>query len=312
MSQYWLNVPIKVRISEVLVQKRLITKQSNLALAAQSNTQLKLGEILIQQGPVTPHQLNRVLKVLRRRNWTTSVLFVLSFLGFATPKLLPSGALATIAPLTEPISAIDGKGGGTTVTRKKILPQNLHAFKTSPNNELESPLSTNLRPTVASPLTGFCHPLNGAGILAQGIRGQTHRGRMEYAYDLTASIGTPVYAMRAGRVISVEDRYPDTGGSAENMTKFNYVLIEHEGGYRSAYLHLQQGFQGKAQLAVNDTVESGQLISYSGNSGWSSGPHLHVEVQKPGEILTFNPTVPFAIAGACKPGSIANQNRRPT
>jgi murein DD-endopeptidase MepM/ murein hydrolase activator NlpD len=132
---------------------------------------------------------------------------------------------------------------------------------------------------------------------------------MEYAYDLKTNIGTPVYAMGAGRVISVEDRYPDTGGGAEKMTQFNYVLIEHEGGYRSAYLHLQQGFQGKIKLAANDTIERGQLIGYSGNSGWSSGPHLHVEVQEPGEPFTFAQTVPFAIAGACEPGSIARKNR---
>jgi murein DD-endopeptidase MepM/ murein hydrolase activator NlpD len=311
MSQYWLNAPTKVRIGEVLVQKGLITKHElNLALAAQSNTQLKLGEILIQQGRVTPQQLNRVLNVQRRRNWTTSVLFALSTLGAATPKLLSSKILVTIAPSTERISGINGKGGGTTVMRQQIAPQaNLHTFKPSPNNEFESPLATNLSPTTASPLRGFCHPLQGVGILSQGIRGETHRGRMEYAYDLQTNIGTPVYAMRAGRVISVEDRYPDTGGGAENMTKFNYVLIEHEVGYRSAYLHLQQGFQEKVQLSANDTVESGQLIGYSGNSGWSSGPHLHVEVQEPGETLAFNPTVPFAIAGACKPGSIARQNR---
>lgn len=311
MSQYWLNAPTKVRIGEVLVQKGLITKHElSLALAAQSNTQLKLGEILIQQGRVTRQQLNRVLKVQRRRNWTTSVLFALSTLGSATPKLLSSRVLATFAPSTERISAIDGKGGGTTVTRRKILPQtNLHAFKASSHNELESPLAANLSPTVASPLRGFCHPLNGSGMLSQGIRGETHRGRMEYAYDLRTNIGTPVYAMRSGRVLSLEDGYPDTGGGAEKMTKFNYVLIEHDGGYRSAYLHLQQGFQGKVPLAVNDTVESGQLIGYSGNSGWSSGPHLHIEVQEPGETLTFGQTVPFAIAAACSPGSIARKNR---
>jgi murein DD-endopeptidase MepM/ murein hydrolase activator NlpD len=311
MSQYWLNTPTKVRIGEVLVQKGLITKHElSLALEAQSSTQLKLGEILIQQGRVTRQQLNRVLKVQRRRNWTTSILFALSTLGAAAPKLLSSRVLATIAPSAEQTSAMDGKGGGTTVTRRKILPKaNLHAFKASPQNELESPSAANLSPTVASPLRGFCHPLNGSGVLSQGIRGETHRGRMEYSYDLRTNIGTPVYAMRAGRVISVEDRYPDTGGGAEKMTQFNYVLIEHEGGYRSAYLHLQQGFQGKVQLAANDRVENGQLIGYSGNSGWSSGPHLHVEVQEPGDPLTFGQTVPFAIAGACEPGSIARKNR---
>jgi murein DD-endopeptidase MepM/ murein hydrolase activator NlpD len=311
MAQNWLNAPTKVRIGEVLVQKGLITKyELTLALLEQSNTQLKLGEILIQQGRVTRKQLNQVLKVQRRRNWTTSVLFALSTLGAAAPKLLSGRVVASIAPSTVPIALSDGKGGGSTTMKRKLLPEiNLHTLKASPNPELGSPLSANYSPTVASPLRGFCHPLNGAGSFAQGIRGETHRGRMEYAYDLKTNIGTPVYAMRTGLVLSVEDRYPDTGGGAENMTKFNYVLIEHEGGYRSAYLHLQQGFLGKVQLAVNDTIESGQLIGYSGNSGWSSGPHLHVEVQEPGETLTFAQTVPFAIAGACKPGSIARKNR---
>jgi murein DD-endopeptidase MepM/ murein hydrolase activator NlpD len=82
----------------------------------------------------------------------------------------------------------------------------------------------------------------GLAFLPRASEGKTHRGRMEYAYDLKTNIGTPVYAMGAGRVISVEDRYPDTGGGAEKMTQFNYVLIEHDGGYRSAYLHPQQGF----------------------------------------------------------------------
>jgi murein DD-endopeptidase MepM/ murein hydrolase activator NlpD len=312
MSQNWLNAPTKIRIGDVLVQRGLITKNDlTLALLEQSNSQLKLGEILIQQGRVTRKQINQVLKIQRRRNWTTSVLFALSTVGAAAPKLLSSSKVLTlIEPSTGRTSLIDAKGGGTsTLERQTSLQANLHAFKTSPNNGFEGSLSDNLNPTVASPLRGFCHPLNGAGILSQGIRGETHRGRMEYAYDLKTSMGTPVYAMRTGRVISVQDRYPDTGGGAENVTQFNYVLIEHDGGYRSAYLHLQQGFQGKVPLAVNDTVESGQLIGYSGNSGWSSGPHLHVEVQEPGEPLTFGQTVPFAIATACNPGSIARKNR---
>jgi murein DD-endopeptidase MepM/ murein hydrolase activator NlpD len=311
MSQNWLNAPTKVRIGEVLVQKGLITKHElTLALLEQSNTQLKLGEVLIQQGRVTRNQINQVLKVQRQRNWTTSVLFALSTLGAAAPKLLSGRVVATIAPSTVPIALSDGKGGGTSVMgRKTLIQSKLHAFKALPNSEFESPLAANLSPTAASPLRGFCHPLNGEGILSQGIRGETHRGRMEYAYDLKTNLGTPVYAMRSGRVISVEDRYPDTGGGAENMTKFNYILIEHDGGYRSAYLHLQEGFQGKVQLAVNDTVERGQLIGYSGNSGWSSGPHLHVEIQEPGEPLMFGQTVPFTIAAVCQPGSIARQNR---
>jgi murein DD-endopeptidase MepM/ murein hydrolase activator NlpD len=122
---------------------------------------------------------------------------------------------------------------------------------------------------------------------------------MEYAYDLGTNLGTPVYAMRAGRILSVQDRYPDSGGGPENISKFNYVLIEHDGGFRSAYVHLQQGFHSRMQIKAGDLVEKGQLIGYSGNSGWSSAPHLHIEIQKSGDAFSFGQTVPFAINGVC-------------
>jgi murein DD-endopeptidase MepM/ murein hydrolase activator NlpD len=310
MSKQRLYIPEKVRIGEVLVQKGLITQNElTLALLEQSNTQLKLGEILVQQGRVTRPQLNQVLKEQQRRNWTASALFALSTLSSVVPKPLSSKVPVIIELSTERTSLNDAKGGGTPMMQRKTSPRaNLQAFRTPPKKGFDIPLSANLHPTVASPLRGFCHPLNGAGVLSQGIRGETHRGRMEYAYDLKTNIGTPVFAMRAGRVRFVQDRYPDTGGGAENISKFNYVLIEHDGGYRSAYIHLQHRFQGKVRIKVDDTVEGGQLIGYSGNSGWSSGPHLHIEVEEPGEPHTFGQTVPFAIAEACGPGSIARKN----
>ncbi|NJN38510.1 MAG: M23 family metallopeptidase [Acaryochloridaceae cyanobacterium CSU_3_4] len=174
------------------------------------------------------------------------------------------------------------------------------------NSLTQSPLAQ--QASVSSPLRGFCHPLNGEGWLSQGIRGKTHQGRMEFAYDLATSLGTPVYAMRTGRVIAVRDKYPDVGGGKENIARFNYVWIEHDGGYRSMYAHLQQGFRGKVAIKAGDLVKAGQLIGYSGNSGWSTGPHLHVEVQQPSRRRTFTQTVPFAIAGTCQNGQLASNS----
>lgn len=305
-----LRVPEKIRVGEVLVQKGLITKDDLAqALRTQHNTGLKLGQVLVQQGVVTRQQLKAALTEQQRRNWTAAALFALGTLVPVAPKLLASGSAVAVNPAAVyASSASDGIGGANQVKWKTDAPPNLQAFKMPDDKGFYTPLSANPYPTVASPLTGFCHPLDGKGYLSQGIRGTTHRGRMEYAYDLAASIGTPVYAMRAGRVIGVQDRYPDTGGGPENISKFNYVLIEHDGGYRSAYLHLQQGFRDQVEIKAGDTVEIGQLIGYSGNSGWSSGPHLHIELQEPGDAYSFGQTVPFAIAGACGPGSIARNN----
>jgi murein DD-endopeptidase MepM/ murein hydrolase activator NlpD len=298
-----LRVPDKIRVGEVLTQKGLITKDELAqALAIQRQTQLKLGEVLIQQGMVTRQQLNHALTEQKQRNWTAAVLFALSTMV----PVVPSSVEIAINPSAVSAHSDPTAVGGAPQLQWKTEPKpTLQAFRMPAEKGFYIPLSDNHNPTIASPLTGFCHPLNGAGYLSQGIRGTTHQGRMEYAYDLAASIGTPVYAMRAGRVIGIQDRYPDTGGGAENISKFNYVLIEHDGGYRSAYLHLRQGFRGEVQIKAGDTIEIGQLIGYSGNSGWSSGPHLHVEIQEPGDAYSFGETVPFAIAGACGPSSIA-------
>jgi murein DD-endopeptidase MepM/ murein hydrolase activator NlpD len=307
-----LRVPDKVRVGEVLIQKGLISKEELAqALVVQRQTQIKLGEVLIQKGLVTRQQLNHALTEQQRRNGIAAVLFALSTLIPIAPKLIaPNSAAIVINPSASDKrpSSVDAVGGATQLQWKKDPQPTLQAFRIPNEKGFYIPLSDNPNPTVASPLTGFCHPLDGAGYLSQGIRGTTHQGRMEYAYDLAASIGTPVYAMRAGRVIGVQDRYPDTGGGAENISKFNYVLIEHDGGYRSAYLHLKQGFRSQVQIKAGDTVEIGQLIGYSGNSGWSSGPHLHVELQEPGDAYSFGETVPFAIAGACGPSTIARSN----
>lgn len=162
----------------------------------------------------------------------------------------------------------------------------------------QPPLHT--KPTVATPLMGFCHPLKGLGYKSQGNNGTTHQGRGRYAYDLATQMGTPVYAMRSGRVVGFQDRYPDIGGGRERALKFNYISLQHEGDYRSAYVHLQQNFQRTVGLNIGDWVNAGDLIGYSGNSGWSSGPHLHIEVQSPSQSpQRFSQTVPFAIKGYC-------------
>ncbi len=285
----------KVRIGDVLVQRGLITTEAlTAALLEQQKTHFKLGEILVQRGLLTHKALREALAEQKRRNWTAVVLLTLGSFGSVIPKL------ATAAPsnFAAPLAFTAAPQPSSTGSQNSVF-----ASTSYPS------LSANPNPTIASPLQGFCHPLNGLGYLSQGINGTTHRGRMAYAYDLGSSIGTPVYAMRAGRVLGVQDKYPDTGGGPDKISKFNYVMVEHDGGYRSAYVHLQQGFRSTVQVKAGDFVQKGQLIGYSGNSGWSTGPHLHIEIQRPGSPFTFTQTVPFAIAGVCD-SSVVATNRR--
>lgn len=158
------------------------------------------------------------------------------------------------------------------------------------------------QPTETSPLLGFCHPLMGEGVISQAPNNLiTHRGRMKYAFDFAVPMGQPVYAMASGKVVGLQDRYPDTGGGRANFRKFNYVLLEHSDGYRSAYLHLNQGFKSQVKIKIGDRIPAGQLIAYSGNSGWSLGPHLHVEIHYPQRNGGFGGTVPFNVDHLCAP-----------
>ena len=313
----------KIRVGEVLLQRGLITQsQLNQALAEQKQNSAPLGEILVQQGWVSHAQLKQALNEQYWRNITATALISLSTLIPSATRWAASPVVASIPQKAAHADSIDPHaeshaeshaehktslmshvdiGGASTNEQEGI--QSAETFNSIALTQ--RPLQQN--PTVATPLQGFCHPLNGKGWLSQGIRGTTHQGRMEYAYDLAADIGTPVYAMRPGRVIAVQDKYPDTGGGKDRIAKFNYVWLEHEGGYRSAYIHLQQGFVSATKIKSGDWVEAGQLIGKSGNSGWSTGPHLHLEVQQPGPSRSFTKTAPFAIAGVCNTGQVARR-----
>ncbi|MEG4922764.1 S8 family serine peptidase [Microcoleus sp. F10-D1] len=166
-------------------------------------------------------------------------------------------------------------------------------------NDNNSQPSLFANPTSFNPLVGFKNPLQGAGSITQGPGGSTsHTGISQYAIDYGVNLGTPVYAMRSGTVKRVIDTNPDTGGGPEKANQANLITIEHDGGYHSAYLHLQRGFSSKVAGGIKpgNTVKAGQLIGYSGNSGWSTGPHLHVQVHKPNSNGTFGQTVPFRIS----------------
>lgn len=89
--------------------------------------------------------------------------------------------------------------------------------------------------------------------------------KMHEGLDFTANIGTPVYATGNGIV----DR-PD-GGSGYG----NHIVINHDYGYHTLYGHLS-----RALVKQGQAVQRGQVIGYVGNTGLSSGPHLHYEVWK--------------------------------
>jgi DNA-binding transcriptional regulator GbsR (MarR family) len=89
--------------------------------------------------------------------------------------------------------------------------------------------------------------------------------------DFTAKIGTPIYATGNGKIEKVES-------SARGYGK--YVIIDHGFGYKTLYAHMS-----KFKVTIGQKVNRGDVIGYVGNTGLSSGPHLHYEVHKYGEKI---------------------------
>jgi len=128
--------------------------------------------------------------------------------------------------------------------------------------------------------------------VSQGNNGATtHKGHSRYSVDFSAPVGTPVYAARSGKVVAIEDKH-SKGGFAPRYGQFaNYIVIEHSDATLGKYYHLKQ--KGVV-VAIGDHVKRGQLIGYTGNTGYSSGPHLHFSVSKvDSESMTRPITLPI-------------------
>ena len=143
-------------------------------------------------------------------------------------------------------------------------------FEKNQANEIANQLNLNqklyesipaIKPTVGN------YSINGFGMRRHPILGirKFHSG-----LDINCNWGTQVRASGNGKVISVE-----------RQSGFGLVVeIDHGFGYLTIYAHLS-----KALVKRGDRVTRGQLIAKSGNSGLSSGPHLHYEVHHNGKAL---------------------------
>ncbi|MEN8145852.1 MAG: M23 family metallopeptidase [Gemmatimonadota bacterium] len=164
------------------------------------------------------------------------------------------------------------------------------------------------RPASTTTLVGGCGPAPGLetlyvlpfGIgqafeLTQGnCAGTSHSGRFQYSFDFRLPMGTPVLAARAGRVVTVRSNRPD---GTNRTGDENFVIVRHEDGLFSRYIHLRQG---SARVAEGDRVSVRDTLALSGNSGRSRFPHLHFDVAR-GCTTGRCVTVPSAFSNAVPP-----------
>ena len=91
--------------------------------------------------------------------------------------------------------------------------------------------------------------------------------------DLVNEVGTPIFATASGLVV-LSDFSEDFG---------NFIILDHQNGYISHYYHNEENFVKKG-----DFTNAGDVIAKLGNTGMSTGPHLHFEIWKDGKSINPN------------------------
>jgi len=134
-----------------------------------------------------------------------------------------------------------------------------------------------------------------AYMVSQGYNGtKTHKGTSAYSIDFAMPIGTKVYAARKGTVVKLKDDSAAGGYDKKYASSGNYVRIMHIDGTFATYYHLKQ--RG-VLVSIGQKVSQGEALGYSGNTGYSSGPHLHFSVFKVVDS-TKRVTIPIKILSA--------------
>jgi murein DD-endopeptidase MepM/ murein hydrolase activator NlpD len=97
----------------------------------------------------------------------------------------------------------------------------------------------------------------------------------ELSLDFQMAQGSKICAARGGVVIAVKEDSDEGGLKDEFISKGNHVIIKHNDGSEAMYWHLKKD---GVEVNIGDSVTKGQLIGYSGNTGYTAFPHLHFQV----------------------------------
>lgn len=117
----------------------------------------------------------------------------------------------------------------------------------------------------------------------------------QYAIDFEMPIGTPIHAARGGVVIDVASDFYQSGTDANvDGPRANVVRILHDDGTMSVYAHLNWN---SIRVVPGQVVGRGEYVADSGNTGFSTGPHLHFAVQRNNDGLLVSVPVEFAGPG---------------
>lgn len=111
--------------------------------------------------------------------------------------------------------------------------------------------------------------------IVQGYGGMfSHENKAALDFDMPE--GTRIYAAREGVIYRFKDDSNEGGPFLKYEKKANYIIIKHNDGSFGCYWHLQKN----GVVVKKGIVAKGQLIGYSGNTGFALQPHLHFAVKR--------------------------------
>lgn len=203
----------------------------------------------------------------------------------------PGGLLKTGDILDEQYEFTDDvwQEGGLTIVEEATEQEIKDASKTPTTTSTDSPEIKSTTPDGK----WFRWPLDKKVITSKyGPRKAPVAGASTFhgGIDLAAKVGTPVYATMSGTII--EAGVIGRGGKS--------IVISHPNGYLTGYAHLSQ-----YKVKVGQKVSVGDIIALSGNTGTSSGPHLHHTVKKKGHKLGIDPQKFYVDGSAPPPGTFS-------
>jgi len=191
--------------------------------------------------------------------------------GGGVPGLFAGTAGGLAGSLINPVELKNNGDGGDVYDIPGITRiAHYHSGRGGSSSSLTSAAGTSMR-EVVDPL-GTMSITSPFGVVRHlstpdGRKSPTY-GRAHGGVDLAASVGTPAYAVKDG---VVEGTPYDADGFG------NYIKINHPDGYSTFYGHLSS-----KSVSGGTSVSAGQQIGATGNSGFSTGPHLHFEVRTKG------------------------------
>lgn len=119
--------------------------------------------------------------------------------------------------------------------------------------------------------------------ISQGYHGDfSHQAPSQFSLDFAMPSGTAIVAARDGVILGFREKWYPANSVNAGKGKGNFIWIQHADGSMATYAHLKQNWRQSPLLTQpiqkGKRVKAGDVIAVSGNTGYSTGPHLHFQV----------------------------------